>query len=257
MQKPMEVRGAVYEEATVENEFEEILALMPLDSEAHFVPKFQSGHNVLHWFPWDRLTSTKATPQNTYVGMDTGLVYRRFLNALAQELGKMYVFDCKNGIPIIEDVLHALENGQWEFRLEHGENFTTIPLSRLFDEAELALIKFLKTCSANYKEISNGRIPKTRSGQLFIILPHYLYTLDRVKKLKRIAVKGKIVSVPTEFEVKDRRTYCFTTPPPTPVRDNQSAASFMDVSQLYAAMHSSPSTRQERRNEVLGFMTTL
>jgi hypothetical protein len=139
--------------------------------------------------------------QQRYKGMSTEASCRKFLDALARELSVFYDFDFYYDIPTIGDVFHALKNNSWEYRLKKRRKVIETPLPRFFEEDEWKSLKHLNKRIT--LRIHDGKVPTTRNGKSYIILPHDIFSDELVKRYKEIAAKGNVVFVPTEFDVKD------------------------------------------------------
>ncbi|GMF27923.1 unnamed protein product [Phytophthora fragariaefolia] len=167
-----------------------------------FVPAPQKKQiHVLVVVP-DKQQAASIKKQLRYKGMSTEASCRKFLDALAQTLAKLYDFDCSFGDdPTIGDVFKAVQNNDWGFRLKRGEQLTVVELPNYFTEDEWNDLKDLNR--RTNRRIHDGKVPTTSKGKPYIILPHAIYSGDRVDRYKDIATKASVVWEPTEFEVKD------------------------------------------------------
>ncbi|KAG3166880.1 hypothetical protein PI124_g6523 [Phytophthora idaei] len=150
----------------------------------------------------DQQQAASIKKQLRYKGMSTEASCRKFLDALAQKLAKLYDFDCSYGdVPTIGDVFNAVRKNDWGFRLKRGKQLTVVELPNYFTEDEWNDLKDLN--QRTNRRIHDGKVPTTSKGKSYIILPHALFTGDRVDRYKGIATKASVVWEPTEFEVKD------------------------------------------------------
>ncbi|KAG3086270.1 hypothetical protein PI124_g18195 [Phytophthora idaei] len=169
-----------------------------------FGPGVSLGKEVVHVLVVrpDQQQAASIKKQLRYKGMSTEASCRKFLDALAQKLAKLYDFDCSYGdVPTIGDVFNAVRKNDWEFRLKRGKQLTGVELPNYFTEDEWNDLKDLN--QRTNRRIHDGKVPTTSKGKSYIILPHALFTGDRVDRYKGIATKASVVWEPTEFEVKD------------------------------------------------------
>ncbi|KAL7996359.1 hypothetical protein Plhal703r1_c39g0136281 [Plasmopara halstedii] len=140
--------------------------------------------------------------QLRYKGMSTEASCRKFLDALAQNLATLYDFECSYGdVATIGDVFSAVKNDEWGFRLKRGRQLTSEPLPSFFTEDEWKDLKDLNW--RTNRRIHDGKVPTTSKGKSYVILPHAIFSDDRVDRYKTIATRASVVFEATEFEVKD------------------------------------------------------
>lgn len=119
----------------------------------------------------------------------------KFLSVIAQNLSNFYDFHYEfETFPTIDDVFRALDSTDWEFRLKDGNPLTNVELPQFYTEDEWNDLKELN------QRLHNGKLFTTSTGKPVIILPHGLNE-NQVAAFKEIAVKGNLVSHPTELEV--------------------------------------------------------
>ncbi|KAG1706937.1 hypothetical protein DVH05_027787 [Phytophthora capsici] len=122
----------------------------------------------------------------------------KFLSVIARNLSNFYVFHYEfETFPTIDDVFRALDRTDWEFRLKDGNPLTNVDLPQFFTEDEWNELKELN------QRLHNGKLFTTSTGKPAIILPHGLFNEEKVAAFKEIAVKGNLVSHPSELEVYD------------------------------------------------------
>lgn len=127
----------------------------------------------------DQQQAASIKKQLRYKGMSTEASCRKFLDALAQTLAKLYDFDCSYGdVPTIGDVFNAVQKNDWGFRLKRGKQLTGVELPNYFTEDEWNGLKDLNR--RTNRRIHDGMVPTTSKGKPYIILPHAIFSCDRV-----------------------------------------------------------------------------
>lgn len=144
---------------------------------------------------------TSTTKQKTYKGMSIEASCRKYLDALAVEIAKLYDFETKFRNPSMGDVFDALSTNTWSYRRKKNKVLTNVPLPSMFSAAEWDELKDMNVETNN--RIHDGHLPETSNSKKFVIIPHEKYTASRAEMLKRIAATANIVFYKEELVVKD------------------------------------------------------
>ncbi|CEG42520.1 uncharacterized protein PHALS_12788 [Plasmopara halstedii] len=103
-------------------------------------------------------------------------------------------------VATIRDVFSAVKKDEWGIRLKCGRQLTSEPLPSFFTEDEWKGLKDLNWRTNS--RIHVGKVPTTSKKKSNVILPHAIFSEDRVDRYKSIATRASVVFEVTELEVK-------------------------------------------------------
>ena len=137
----------------------------------------------------------------TYKGMAVESSCRKFLDAIALKIASHYNFHWHyRHNPTLGDVFHAMDTNEWEFTKKFGRQITTMSLPDFFERNQWEELRTLNSESTS--RIHNGRVPTTKHGKPFIVLPDGYFNSQRVHIMKSIARQANLVFYLDEFIVK-------------------------------------------------------
>ncbi|KAI3634729.1 hypothetical protein MIR68_007110 [Amoeboaphelidium protococcarum] len=158
--------------------------------------------------------SGSSKKQGRYKWISTEASCRKFLNALAIEIGFDYNLPKTQKKPTMDDVLAAKDGrygkpensapgvAWWDYKKEDGIQFTTTPLPSILSSRQWDILKSLNRDTS--QRIHDARLPLTSRLKPFIILPHKQFTTpEYVDELKSIATIIGVVHTDEELVVKD------------------------------------------------------
>ncbi|GMF28573.1 unnamed protein product [Phytophthora lilii] len=119
---------------------------------------------------------------------------------------KIYVTHLARNSPLIPESAGSRKDGE-DFLCDSWHEgkrvlqLTGVELPNYFTEDEWNDLKDLNR--RTNRRIHDGKVPTTSKGKPYIILPHAIFSGDRVDRYKDIARRADVVWEASEFEVKD------------------------------------------------------
>jgi exopolysaccharide biosynthesis predicted pyruvyltransferase EpsI len=174
--------------------------------------------------------------QKAYKKMSTEASCRKYFDSLAFHLSYYYNFSWHDSYPTIGDVFFAVEQRKWRFRtrqksqeertsqdgfIESGSKLTEVPiistpLNTLFDEDEWKKMKELNRITTD--RIHSAILP-TENDKPFIIIPDDQHNDETISLLKRVALKGQMLSNGNDLIVKKESDLSGSEPSTTPDKE--------------------------------------
>ncbi|KAL4115055.1 hypothetical protein PRIC2_013950 [Phytophthora ramorum] len=132
--------------------------------------------------------------QRRHRGLGSNASCIEFLDAVVRQHAVLYDFDFYflDEVLTMGNVLHAVKRRARMFRMKKGKLLTDIALSGYFSMEELKALK--NPDQFTTRRIYDGKVPTTSNGEPYIILPHDMFSDEKVNKLKNITAKANVVS---------------------------------------------------------------